>query len=310
MVLIPLESRSQRLLAAKNGNLPDSVPPHLTERIWLEYEQETARGVVRELKKVLFKLAKSDLSNGPAAKQVHDTRVALRRWEAVWSVLDKDGWNEPRYWEKAGKKLRKLHRLLGKLRDWDVNIEIAQSYKFPAEIIEEFLRRREEASKQVQARLKKLKVKKLLRRLEKFIEERPEQLAKSLSDPRILGQSAYEHLEPMIAEQEDTACILEAHAETPAELHELRLAIKSWRYFLTDYFGVTNLQLVRAQQILGKLNDIERVLGLLEANTSRGKTAKINVLKKQKMRLMEEFAGFRKNLPYGLRPSIVSIETQ
>jgi CHAD domain-containing protein len=109
-------------------------------------------------------------------------------------------------------------------------------------------------------------------------------------------------------EQEQFARQVERKASTPESLHQLRLCIKAWRYLLTEFFGLTNLELVKAQQLLGKFNDVHRALVLLESDPQAQELAKdaIAKLQKQSEQLMKEFSEFRKALPYGLRPTIVS----
>src|SRR5262249_28091182 len=77
-------------------------------------------------------------------------------------------------------------------------------------------------------------------------------------------ECAYEHLEPYLVHLEGLTRETEMKAFTPAQLHELRIEIKSWRYFLTEFFGLTNLQIVKAQQLLGKVHDIDRMLEILD----------------------------------------------
>ncbi len=263
MVLIPLENRLSRLQGIREA--PETAPPHLREQAWLELEQKTALSIYEDVEKVLKKLAKAKPGKEPAPKLVHETRVVLRRWESIWTVLERDGWNEKKFWKRTGNPLRKIHKLLGQARDWDVNLELADEYALPDSVKKVFKKERARASTKVAKRLEKVKVKRLAKDLLKFLLKRPQQIAVKHAGSSKLFQSAYSHLEPLLAEQEDTARALEAHAHTPSELHELRLVVKAWRYLLADFFGLTNIELVRAQQLLGKLNDLERLSQLVGA---------------------------------------------
>ncbi|HNB24298.1 MAG TPA: CHAD domain-containing protein [Candidatus Melainabacteria bacterium] len=307
MVLIPLENRLSRLQGIREA--PETAPPHLREQPWLELEQKTALGIYEDVEKVLKKLAKVKLHKEPAAKTVHETRVVLRRWESIWGVLERDGWNDKKFWKKTGSKLRKLHKMLGNLRDWDVNLEFAEQYELPDSVRKVFKKERAKAGKKVAKSLEKLEVKQLSKSLLKFLLKQPQQIAVRHAGSSKLFQSAYSHLEPLLAEQEDTARALEAHAHTPSELHELRLVVKSWRYLLADFFGLTNLELVKAQQLLGKLNDLERLSQLVGAIAAQdaGATRAMIKLQEQKLKLLSDFDVLRHNLPYGLRPSVTSL---
>lgn len=307
MVLIPLENRLTRLQGIREA--PETAPPHLREQPWLELEQKTALGIYEDIEKVLKKLAKAKLGKEPAPKLVHETRVVLRRWESIWGVLERDGWSEKKFWKSTGSPLRKLHKLLGALRDWDVNIELADEYELPDSVRKVFKKERARAGKKVSKRLKKLKIKKISKDLLKFLLKRPQQIAVKHAGSSKLFQSAYSHLEPLLAEQEETARGLEAHARTPSELHELRLVVKAWRYLLADFFGLTNLELVRAQQLLGKLNDLERLGQLVGAIAAQdaGATRAMIKIQEQKLKLLSDFDSLRTNFPYGLRPSVTSV---
>lgn len=307
MVLIPLENRLSRLQGIREA--PETAPPHLREQAWLELEQKTALGIYEDVEKVLKKLARAKLGKEPAPKLVHETRIVLRRWESIWGVLERDGWNEKKFWKRTGNPLRKLHKLLGQARDWDVNIELAEEYALPASVKKVFKKERARAGLKVAKRLEKVKVKRLAKDLLKFLLKRPQQIAVKHAGSSRLFQSAYSHLEPLLAEQEDTARALEAHAHTPAELHELRLVVKAWRYLLADFFGLTNLELVRAQQLLGKLNDLERLSQLVGAVAAQdaGATRAMIKLQEQKLKLLSDFDSLRISLPFGLRPSVTSL---
>jgi CHAD domain-containing protein len=204
--------------------------------------------------------------------------------------------------------MRKLHKLLGAARDWDVNIELADEYELPDSVKKIFKKERAKAGDKVSRKLAKLKVKRLAKDLLKFLLKRPQQIAVRHAGSSKLFQSAYSHLEPLLAEQEDTARALEAHARTPSELHELRLVVKAWRYLLVEFFGLTNLELVKAQQLLGKLNDLERLSQLVAAIAAQdaGATRAMIKLQEQKLKLLSDFDTLRVSLPFGLRPSVTS----
>jgi CHAD domain-containing protein len=99
-------------------------------------------------------------------------------------------------------------------------------------------------------------------------------------------------------------------ANTDEELHQLRLSVKRWRYILAEIFGLTNLELVLAQQLLGKHHDLTLLKEALEATSNKLKAKNIVGLEEAQSRLVlelrsltEEIIPLKDNLPYGLRPS-------
>ncbi len=279
------------------------VPPHLDGSPWLMFEQQTALLIYDDLSRTLRRLAKK-----PSADRVHEARVALRRWDCIWNVLEADGWLSQKYWRQVGKELKQIRHLLGSLRDCDVNIEVAEQLGAPQEIIEDWLLERKKIARKTKKSLKNLDVDKLLKQMGKFLLNRPEKMRHDFEANGVRGaDSAYLHLEPFIKAQERIARELASSAQTPEELHALRLGIKAWRYLLAEFYGLTNLQLVRAQQILGKLNDLHRVAVLLEATESPLANESLNKSNEQREKLLDDFTQFRESLPYGLRPCITSV---
>jgi CHAD domain-containing protein len=279
------------------------VPPHLDGSPWLMFEQQRALHIYDDLSRTLRRLSKK-----PSAERVHEARVVLRRWDCIWNVLDADGWTTKKYSRQVGKELKKIRHLLGVLRDCDVNIEVAESLAAPAEIIEKWQAERKSIARKTKKQLKNLEVDELLKKLSTFLLKRPEKLRGSFeNEGENGGESAYNHLEPFVRNQEEIARKLASSAQTPEELHALRLSIKAWRYLLAEFYGLTNLQLVRAQQILGKLNDLHRVELLLAATGSPLANESLNKSNEQRLKLLDDFTQFRETLPYGLRPTISSI---
>jgi CHAD domain-containing protein len=205
--------------------------------------------------------------------------------------------------------LKRLRKVLGELRDWDVNLEIAHTFSLPEELIKSWTHRRDRAAQQVRNQIRKLNVEKLLKQLRLFLDKRHTKLNNRLKLSSSMKASAYRHLEPYLIEIENRTRNLEVRATSAEELHQLRLSIKDWRYFLTEFFGLTNLQLVHSQQLLGKFNDLQRVLRLMQEDEG-DHHAKwiITSIKRTQNAYLEEFKAFRKSLPLGLRPAIISLK--
>lgn len=240
------------------------LPPHLTEVLWLDYESIQAFSALAGLEKDLLVIEKQT-----DKEVVHKARVGLRKWDAAWDVLREDGWETSEYTETIGNKLRKLHKALGQLRDWDVNLDVAKGFNVPPKLMNKWKKERRKAKKDVAKRLKKFDMAKLVRDMRKYLEEREENLRERLVQSVSAYQSAYDRLDPYLIAQENRTRNLERTARTSEELHQLRLSIKRWRYLLTEFFDLTNLQLVQSQQVLGKINDIDRVFELVKEEVTK-----------------------------------------
>ncbi len=276
-----------------------AVPQHLLETPWLEFQQSTALALCDSLADELTRLCRR-----PTAGRVHDTRVALRRFFSVWGVLKEEGWQTKKFKRQVAAKLRELLKALGKLRDWDVNLEMGADFGLPERTLEKWAAKRKPVKKAVKRIIAGLDPQDILCRLRAYLVRYPDELEKRSDNLESMRASTYERLDRIVEEQEKEVRELEAKADGPEGLHRLRLGIKRWRYLMTEFFGLTNLELVRAQQLLGRLNDYERLETLLKnADAPELKER----LKLERERLLKEFEQVRRQLPYGLRPVIVSV---
>jgi CHAD domain-containing protein len=274
------------------------VPPHLARTGWITHEAQCAIAVYQELRKELRALKKK-VSPG----HVHKARVALRRWFSIWKVLREDHWESQAYVKSVGKKLKKLQNLLGDLRDTDVNIEQAEKLGCTKQLIDKMKAQREELEKALEKYVRKQDLKDLMDKLGRYLRKRAQKITVKL--PRAKAeQSAYQHIELFLLKQESIVRERADTAREPDEYHQLRLAIKGWRYLLTEFFGLTNLELVRAQQILGQTHDLDRLTPLLIEDGNQEEA--LATLKERRQELLSQIDEMRNRLPYGLRPQITS----
>lgn len=277
------------------------IPPHIEQASWLDFQRCTELALCDSVSQELEPLSKK-----PTEKRVHETRIALRRWFSVWTVLKEDGWSSKKIDKKVVSKLRKLLKSLGKLRDLDVNIELGQTFGCPQSILAEWHEEQRHVRRAVRNRISHLEPALLLMRLRNYLNKRYAALRDKSTQSSAKPPSTYYLLDRFVCEQERRVKELESAASTPEELHKLRLAIKRWRYLLTEFFGLTNLQLVRAQQLLGRLNDYQRIENLLVERQQPELAEVIEKIKAERATLVTEFAAVRENLPYGLRPIVIS----
>ena len=275
-----------------------SIPPHLEHTSWLIFEQNTAFALCKQLSCQL-----KELKLRANTKQVHDTRVMLRRFMSIWDVLKKDGWQSKKFQRKVMRKLRTLLKLLGKLRDCDVNLELAKALVCPKTMVQTWSRQRAQIRRLVKRHVHSLDVEDLTQRLTDHLLTREGKIRQRLGQRKDALESAYNHLNKYLTAQEKKVRQLESKAQTAEELHQLRLGIKRWRYLLTEFFGLTNLQLVKGQQLLGKLHDLDRLSALM---VNKNGLKSLSRLDYERQKLLAQFNEFRKNLPWGLRPLCVS----
>jgi len=274
------------------------VLPHLARTGWITHEANCAIEVFQDLRKDLRALKKKVTAN-----HVHKARVTLRRWFSVWNVLKDDHWESKSYSDSIGKRLRKLQKLLGELRDTDVNIEQAEKLGCSQRLLDLWAAQRRALEDKLEKYVRKLDLRALVDKLGRYLGKRAQKIQAKL--PRAKSeQNAYQHIDLFLLKQESIVRDLAATASTPEEFHELRLGIKGWRYLLTEFFGLTNLELVRAQQLLGQMHDLDRLTPLL-MHDEENKEA-LARLKDRRKELLAQIQDMRSRLPYGLRPQLTS----
>jgi CHAD domain-containing protein len=288
------------------------VPSHLLNCDWAAYELSVLASLTRDLQAVTAKLERKLTTS-----RVHNARIALRRFQSICRVLDRDGLRLDEY-DLAKRELNRFRKSLGKLRDLEILVELAQGFDLDPAILKSWRSKCEARNRKTMKQIDPKKLRRLLKSLGHAIRhvKRPYTRFSSYANDRIHTahngdghlQCAYDHLEPYLVQLEDLTRETEMKAFSPVQLHELRIEIKSWRYFLTEFFGLTNLQIVKAQQLLGKVHDIDRMLEILTDSNqlptlSSDKRERISTFREK---LLAEFGKFRKHLPYGLRPSVIS----
>jgi CHAD domain-containing protein len=291
------------------------VPSHLLNCDWAAYELSVLASLTFDLQDTTGKLEKKLTTS-----RVHNARIVLRRFQSVGRILDRDGLRLEEY-DRAKKCLNSVRKNLGKLRDLEVLVELAQTFDLDRSILKTWESNRESRHRKTIEQIEPKKMRRLLKDLSGAIRHAKRPIALFYPPPdqtahhyngRGKIECAYGHLEPYLVQIEAVTREHEIKAFSPTQLHELRIEIKSWRYFLTEFFGLTNLQLVRAQQLLGKVHDLDRMLEILSDRQSdrqrlpalpSDNLGRINTFRDK---LLGDFGKFRKHLPYGLRPSIIS----
>lgn len=286
------------------------APEHLIGVSWLSQEESRALHVMRDIEKCLAKAHKKLTVN-----RVHEIRVVLRRWYSIWDILCLDRWQDDQYEKQIGRTFKELNKQLGKLRDIDVNITYAKEYSLPEAVILLWLKKRKRLTKVVAKNIGKLKLRRAVNSLKTYLGRKAYELEQYLAfneeELRLsINDSAYHHMVGFLEATERVAHDQAKSANTDEELHQLRLSVKRWRYILAEFFGLTNLELVLAQQLLGKHHDLTLLKEALEATAHKLDNEGIAGLDEARSRLVlelssltEEIMPLKDNLPYGLRPS-------
>ncbi len=293
------QKRKESIAEVAYGSSPTAVPPHhLMTMSFVNHSHEVALFAYAAMKDAVNILKKDK-----GRKNVHDIRVSFRRWFSIWNVLQ-DSWDSKDFKESIGDDLRRAYKALGGVRDWDVVVKLANQAMVPQIIIDKMEKRRDRARDRSFKVLKNLKLGKLIGRLEKYLKRQYESLSEELAASTEPAKSAYKQLEEFLEHREIATRELLSSAKTLKELHQVRLSIKAWRYLLAEFFGLSSVELVRAQQLLGQLNDIDRLKEFLLDHNKDGVEEPIENLMAESEKLLEGWSELKLLLPFGLRPYI------
>ncbi|MBY0356893.1 MAG: CHAD domain-containing protein [Candidatus Obscuribacterales bacterium] len=275
---------------------PDLSPPvNLQEQTWVEFELSAALGLSGAL---AFELTK--LKHRVNKERVHKSRVALRRWFSVWTVLSEDGWSKKKFRQGVIKPLRKLLKKLGSVRDIDVNIELARKLGCEKALIKHLARKRRKARKKLEKLIKTTDLQAVTAGIHDYLSK----TAKNLHTETV--DAAYEHFDRYITRLEERVKRMAQTAKSPEDLHQLRLVIKQWRYLLVECFGLSNNELVISQQYLGDIHDLDSFRQILIKLDEQSPA--LARLKTRRQELMARFKSESQKLPYGLRPGFRSFK--
>lgn len=199
-----------------------------------------------EQKKLLRKLIKQT-SSKPTAERVHDLRVTIRRLRVVvWLArLDK---SMPRFRNLSG-ELRNLGKVLGNLRQLDVAIEDAKSYRLSISGLK--VRRKKARDTVAMALTTKLSdfLEKQLKRLIRLLCERGGVMIRKAASDLLERARALKGRVPGVKK----------------EFHRFRIFIKKVRYTI-EAFGYPPGPVKALHDRLGKAHDLEVLQHLIGEN--------------------------------------------
>lgn len=270
---------------------------------FLDFQIAVANEAVNRLWKNSKKLKKGKGKPGKSGKRVHGMRVAFRRWYSVWNILSREGFESKSFKDKIGRQMKKANKLLGAVRDWDVNLNTGKEYGVSEQVLAKWQHERNRVEEETSAGVERLNLPRVIKKLSKYVKKRSEKLRRKYAQDGRYNLRPRDAIEAYLIETEVKTRDLALQASTLEELHALRLSIKAWRYILVEFFGYSSEPLVEAQNLLGQINDLERVRILLEAEDEPmvGGTME-NIIAKQQ-ELVSSLDQIKLTLPFGLRPA-------
>lgn len=295
---------------------------------WLSMEYQIAQEAVNELEGVLVFLKQVE-----GKESVHDMRVMFRRWYSIWGVMRRDGWETEKYKKGLGRDIRLAYKILGKIREFDVMCSLSKKIGLCDDVVNAFRNKRDNVRAKLVKQLSKIDLSKLFKRLRRYLTEREQILdIKFKARSRFLrvvgGKSGgkfkaknrkarkmvetEEHFNIVLAEHERRTADLVSRAHTIEELHDVRLSVKAWRYLLVEFFDNTHPVLVKAQQYLGKVNDLDHLAIFLETKKLGLEPhlikKQISITNKKRDEMRTKFDQLKRSLPYGFRPGLPGLQ--
>ncbi|HEY9760179.1 MAG TPA: CHAD domain-containing protein [Oculatellaceae cyanobacterium] len=286
--------KAARLLTSTNPE-PEKFP---AERVaWVSFEGAAA---YRLLEQMLTEIKR--VTDKQSIGRIHDARVTLRRWFAIWHTMRQDGWESKKFRNNAIVPLEHLLAQLGEVRDMDVLSELAADLNCKDSFLEKMKVYREEARKDLVKSLRIIDVNELIKYIGRYLRKRRNKMELGVRQSNLAQESVSEHMHAILAEHEAHVRKLEENSADPKTMHHLRLGIKGWRYLLSEFFLVKDAQLEFAQGLLGDIHDLDELSEWLLTDGSN--IVAISNLKQRRAALLEDVPAALGNLPYGLRPSV------
>lgn len=269
---------------------------HVERVAWVAFQAAAAYKLLEQMQ-TEFKRVRSKQS----VTRVHDSRVALRRWFAIWHVMRADGWESKKFRNNAIVPMEHLLEQLGEVRDMDVLSELAADLNCKDSFLQKLKGYRDEARKELVKSLKIIDINELIKYISRYLQKRRHKMEAAVRQSSLAAESASVHMHAILAEQEHQVRKLEEAATDPKGMHHLRLAIKGWRYLFSEFFNLKDAELERVQGLLGDIHDLDKLSEWLL--NDGGNIVAVSNLKQRRAALLEEVPGALLELPYGLRPA-------
>jgi CHAD domain-containing protein len=268
---------------------------HVERVAWVAFQAAAAYKLLEQMQTEIKRVRSKQ-----SVPRVHDSRVALRRWFAIWHVMRADGWESKKFRNNAIVPMEHLLEQLGEVRDMDVLLELARDLNCKDAFLDKLKGYRNEARKELVKSLKIVDISELIKYISRYLQKRRHKMEAAVRQSTLAAESASDHMHAILVEHEHVVRKLEEAATDPKGMHHLRLAIKGWRYLFSEFFNLKNAELEKVQGLLGDIHDLDKLSEWLL--NDGGNIIAISNLKQRRSALLEEVPGALLELPYGLRP--------
>ena len=248
------------------------------------FATEQVGGLLRRLAYQTGRTAKST-----HASDVHDLRVAIRRFTQALAAFD--SCFSVQEVKKIKRRLKKIMRLAGDVRDYDIAIEMLSRFKSaPAAILTSFRKRRKEAERDLTAALRHWVERRTYSKWRAALESR----GRDNVHHGPIAATAMRALEPMLEEFTSRGKRALGPKASIEKIHRLRIEAKKVRYTLELFAPVYGasfdgwIERIKAlQDVLGAISDCETVREMIER---QGGDRRIeSALRRKVSRKLEEF---------------------
>jgi len=205
-------------------------------------------------------------SKSPHAGEVHDLRVSVRRFSQALAAFESSFSTQEV--KSIKRRLKKIMRIAGDVRDYDIAIEVLSRFKSaPAAILTSFRKRRKEAERDLTAALRHWVERRTYSKWRAALESRGRGGVNH--DP--IGVTAMRTLEPMLEEFVGRGKRAVSPKASIDRIHRLRIEAKKVRYTLELFapaYGAPFdgwMERIKAlQDVLGAISDCESVREMIE----------------------------------------------
>ncbi len=245
---------------------------------------EQAGGLLRRLAYQVSRTAKS-----PRASEVHDLRVAIRRFTQALAAFD--SCFSTQEVKKIKRRMKKLMGIAGELRDCDIALDLLSRFKStPSALVASIRKRRQEAEGDLTAALRRWSQRRTYSKWRAVL-ERPGRSSIG-HDP--IAITVAHTLQPMLREFLDRGKRALSPTASVKSVHRLRIEAKKLRYTVELFVHVDDasldgwLERLRAlQNVLGVVSDCGAALAMIEREGGDRRIQ--SALRRKARRKLDEF---------------------
>jgi CHAD domain-containing protein len=227
-----------------------------------------AEHVGRLLRRLAYQAGRA--AKTPHASDVHDLRVAIRRFTQALAAFD--SCFPAQELKRVRRRLKRIMDLAGDVRDCDIAIELLSKSKAnPTALVALFCKRRKDAERELADTLRRWSQRHSYRKWRAALEVD----GQGAISHDLIGITAAQTLEPMLREFVSLGKKALRQEAAPKKIHRFRIAVKKLRYtfeLFAPVYGTSLdgwLERIKAlQAVLGTISDCETVRMMVERHGS------------------------------------------